>query len=86
MQESLFKLEQHGHHHQRHVMMPAAPVADLVVSQTEVLFSGLQGPLHPVTLPLHESQAGDRCLRRGITQALFEFGRGGHLATDDQMP
>ena len=43
--------EQHRHHDQRQVMVPAAPTPDLIVTQPDVLFAGLQGAFHPIPLP-----------------------------------
>ena len=66
---ALFQSEQHGHHDQCHMMMPAAPAPDLIVARPDVLCALLQGAFDPVALPLHEGQAG--CLRvgRGVAEA-----------------
>lgn len=71
---------------QGHVMVPAAPTADWIVPQADVLFTGLQGAFHPVVLPLHERQAGDRGRGGGVAQAVFEFVRRGDCPAHHQGP
>lgn len=50
-------------------MAPAAPAPDLIVTQADVLFTGLQRPFDPIALPLHERQAGDGGRSRGVAEA-----------------
>ena len=50
-------------------MVPAPPAPDLVIAQTNVLFSLLQGAFDPVALPLQERQAGQWRIRRGVAEA-----------------
>jgi hypothetical protein len=59
MELMFFKQEQHRHHDQRHMMMPAAPAPNLIVAQANILFTLLQGAFHPVAPALHERQSGD---------------------------
>lgn len=86
MKQTFFQQEQHGHHDQGQVMVPAPPTANWIVAQANVLFALLQGPFDPIALPPHEGQAGRRRVRRGVAEAIFELGRRVDLPAHDQMP
>lgn len=48
--------KEHGHHHQRGMMMPAAPATDLVLPEPSLLFGVSKRALDEVTLSLHVRQ------------------------------
>ena len=83
---TLFQQEQHRHHDQRQVMVPAAPTPDLVVTQPNVLFTLPQGMFYPIALALHERQSGCRRVRHRVAQAILDLGRVVDLPADDQVP
>lgn len=86
MKQTFFQQEQHGHHDQGQVMVPAPPTAHWIVAPANVLFALLQGLFDPIALPLHEGQAGRRRIRRGVAEAVLDLGRRVDLSAHDQMP
>src|SRR6187455_2831480 len=81
--EALTCDEEHGHHDQCGVVVPASPPADLVLAEPTLLLSIFQRAFDEVALSLHVSQPLDRGFRSGIRQGVFEPVR---LPRNDQMP
>lgn len=81
---TFFKQEQHRHHDQRPVMMPAAPAPDWIVAQANILFALLQGAFHEIALALHERQPADWGVGWGVAEAVLDLGRGVDFPAHDQ--
>ena len=68
--------EQHGHRHHRHVMVPGAPFANLVIGHAALALGILKHPFHPVALKLHPRQLFKwRCFEE-IAERYFGLRRG----------
>lgn len=56
VKHALLGKEKHGHHDQRHVVMPGHPASDLVFRHTELTLGFLEGVFDEKPLRFHVSQ------------------------------
>ncbi|WP_171013930.1 hypothetical protein [Chitinivorax sp. B] len=71
--QMLLGREHLGHHHQTHVLMPAAPASCLVVRQTASALGIVEDAFDEVAESLHGNQLGQWGIGRGIAQAVLKF-------------
>ncbi len=84
--QSFSKKEEHGHHHQGHVVMPRHPTPRLILIHPRFVLGVLEDPLDPISLPLNVGKAHDRRFRGGVAQTVLAGAWRTRLASQNQVP